>query len=185
MDWANAFAGALGAGLMGYTMGGVGIKEISATQSKGDSKPGLFATGFGLTSGVAGAIDASMNQKLMQENIDLTKDMHYKNLAQIKARPDTLTKVTNLDIDSHLVPYIEIYSASDDEINYLKNLLKYRGYTINRINTFSEQYFNAFVDGAESVFISGRLIECTDLNEDAHTFSELNNELMTGVRVTI
>lgn len=165
-------------GGLGGMFGGTALGRITGNEKL---MGGLFA-GANIAGGL---VDTFMQLQLMNDKIDLAKDMHSMNLAQIKARPDTLTKVSNVDIDSHLLPYVEIYSASEDEIEYLKRLLKYRGYTINRINTFSEQYFNAFIDAAESVFISGRLIECAGLNEDAHTFSELNNELMTGVRIIL
>lgn len=139
----------------------------------------------GAVSAVGGAVDVAMNIGLREEQLSLTKDLHNMNLAQIKARPDTLAKLSNIDLDSHLVPYVEIYSASDDEIEYLKNILKYRGYTINRIHKFVDEELEAVNDNLDSVFISGNLIECPDLPEDAHVFSEINNELMTGVRVFI
>lgn len=134
----------------------------------------------GIASAFAGGYDVSINEKLREEQLSLTKDLHYMNLAQIKARPDTLAKVSNVDINSHLCPYIEIYSASEDEIDYLKDLLRYKGYSIQRISTFKKHMDNS---GTTAPFISGRLIECPTLQEDAHIYADLNKELQTGVRV--
>lgn len=137
----------------------------------------------GIASGIGGTADVYINQQLREEQLSLTRDMYSMNLAQIKARPDTLSKISNIDVDSHLVPFIEIYSASGDEVEYLKNLLTYRGYSINRINNVSQEKLNAGADGQQSLFVSGRLLECPGLQEDAHVYSEINNELMTGVRI--
>jgi hypothetical protein len=174
LDITNAVFGSISAsasgGLTGAMVGGV---------------PGAIvgAVAGGVTSLGGGIADTVVNQTLRDEQMSLTKDLYSLNLAQIKARPDTISKLSNIDIDSHLVPYAEIYSASNDEIEYLRNLLTYRGYTINRIKSVSQEKLNAGADKQQSLFVSGRLLECPGLQEDAHVFSEINNELMTGVRI--
>jgi hypothetical protein len=176
-EWTGMAAGTItgagaGAALGKSTIGGTG---------------GMVGGGIvgGVASLAAGTVEVLMNDAIRKEQRELMKALHGLNLKQIKAQPDTLTKISNIDVDSHIVPYVEIYSASDDEITYLRNTLRYRGYTINRISTFDNVRLSALANNVDGAFISGRLIECPDLQEDAHMLNDIDNELMTGVRVFI
>lgn len=174
------------AGMVGGTISGVGAGAALGKSTIGGTA-GMAAGGVigGLASGIAGGIEASMNSAIRAEQRALMSDLHGMQLSQIKAQPDTLTKISNVDIDSHEVPYVEVYSASADEIEYLRNLLYYRGYTINRIKTYAEIWNLADSLELDTFFFSGSIIEAEAFDEDAHILSDINNELMTGVRIIL
>lgn len=174
-DILNAITGTISGGMSGAFTGGM------IGGGWGALAGGIVGT---FSSGAAGAYDVSINQKLRADQIDLTADLHNLNLAAIKARPDTLTRISSIDIDSHIFPYVEIYTAADDEIEYLRNMLDLRGYSINRITTVQAQFNRMRELSLPRAFVSGKLIKAEEFFDDTHILLEVKRELEEGVIFT-
>ena len=131
----------------------------------------------GLASAAGGAGDYALNEKLRKEALSYTKDMHSYQIGNIKALPDTLTKLTTLTANNQIFPVLEYYSCTDTEKDALRDEIKYGGMTVNRIG-----YINQFIQPEES-FISGRIIRLASISDDYHMVSAIADEIKQGVYI--
>lgn len=136
--------------------------------------------GTGVLSAGAGIADIYFNEKLYNESKDYKQDMYGFNLSNIKAIPNTLTKSSAWNIDSQYVPFIELYQATDEEIEAVKNKIKYNGMSVNRIGILSDYIKN---DINELTYIKGSLIRLLNYKEDTNYLNEIANEVYKGVYI--
>lgn len=169
-EHAQATAGALSAAAQGAMMGNMG----------GFGKGGAIAGAavFGAVSGAAGTVDVIANAALREDQRNLAKDMFRLQNENIKALPDTLTKVSAFNPDNPLLPFIEYYTATDEEKEALRQQLTYRGMTIEAISTLSNYI------GTEPSYIKAQPIRLpSSIQENYHWAAELHNELNMGVYI--
>lgn len=133
------------------------------------------AIGGGLLSGMAGAKDYDILKQRQKETLDYTKDLFGYQLGNIKARHDTVAKVSSFDINSKIWPFIEVYEATDIEKEALRNKLRWNGMTVGVIGTI-----DAYLQPTES-YIKGRLIRFTDLGIDYMLAGMIADEINKGV----
>ena len=159
-------SGAASGALTGSLMGGV---------------PGAIVGGVvgGVTSAVGGVSDAILSQKSYQENKANQIAQFNYTLGNIKARPDTLTKVGAYNISNKYFPIIEIFEATQEEKNALRNKIKYDGMTVMAIGTMAE-YSNRLIS-TEPAYFKAQLIRAEELGYDYNYFSNLCSELEKGV----
>lgn len=156
-----ASAGAIGAGIGGSTGLGAGL-----------------GAGIGAGLSAVGAVgDLYINEQLRQENIDYTKDQFGYQLGNIRALPDSLTKVNSFNPNNTIFPILEFYGATDEEVEALRNKIKYNGMTIGRIGSL-----NQFINPAEETYVKGQIIKL-DIPEDSHFVTDIANEIYKGVRI--
>lgn len=142
---------------------------------------GLLAGGpvgaaVGIGSAASGVADYFINENNRKEQMSYTKDMYSYNLQNIKAIPYSLTKVSAINSNNKLYPFIEYYTCTQDEKEALINKLKYDGMTIMKIGTIN-QYLHK-----DKTFIKGTLIRI-NLNKDSNYINNIYNELMKGVYI--
>lgn len=134
--------------------------------------------GIGATiGGITGTVEAVINQNLRNEALDYTKDQFGFALGNIQALPHTLNKVSAINPNFRYFPILEIYDATEEEKNALKQKLKYNGMTVGRINTI-EAYIQE-----KPTYIKAQLIRMEDIIEDTHVLNEIANELYKGVYI--
>lgn len=143
----------------------------------GGGVPGAIAGGT--ASAVGGVADLVLSQKKFAEQRDLAIDMHNFQLGNIKALPDSLSKVDAFNENNKLFPILERYSCTDEEIEIFKNKIKYEGMTINALGKIKD-----YIDTTEDMtFVKGQLIRLDDLNEESHFAYEIYNEVSKGVYI--
>lgn len=150
----GATTGALVGGGWGALIGGVGGSVAS------------------LAGGVA---DMYYNNKLRAEALDYTKDMYGFNLENIKAMPNTLTKVSAFNGNNKIYPVLEYYTCTEVEREAFKNKIKYNGMTVGVIDKI-ENYLQV-----EPTYIKGKIIRLEDLEEDFHIAKVISDEIYKGV----
>lgn len=106
----------------------------------------------GVTSGAAAVSDYFISEKLYKEQLSFTKDNFEYALDNIRALPQTLTRVDALSPNNALFPYIEFYTCSAIERQAVIDKITYNGMTVGRIGTVQE-----FLQPSSS-FIQGELI---------------------------
>lgn len=164
-------AGALGSGVMAGMMMG----------------PAMGITGA-LVSGAAGAADVVITEQLYKENKDYQTDMYNANLENVQALPYSLNKVSAINENNKLFPFIEVYDCTIEEKIALANKIKYNGMTLNIIDKPSKYINNTWSYtpwlGGETYtdlgYIKGRLIN-TNISEDTHICNTIKNELELGI----
>ena len=162
----SGIVGALGAGV------GVGV----ATGNAG------LGIGAGLLSGIGGAIDYGMQRELQNEALDYKRDMFNYQLGNIKAMPNTISKVDAFDPTFATWPYIESYTCTEEEKKAVANKIAYNSMSVGRIGKIKDFKDNkwSYGDITSKGYIKGSLIR-VDIDEDTHYINELANEIYKGV----
>lgn len=127
-------------------------------------------------SGVGGALDWSNLMKRQQETRNYAIDNFNLTLGNVRALPNSITKTNPVTYNNKLFIFYEIYECTEEEKQAYYMKLKYNGMTIGVIGTMSKY---------ESVnnenYFRGKLIRLTEIVEDYHYLSIINEELMKGV----
>ena len=131
----------------------------------------------GTFSALGGIADIAINDKLRGEAIDYTKDQFGYQMGNIKALPDSLTRVNSLNPNNTIFPMLEFYGCTDQEVEALKNKIKYNGMSVGRVGTLKD-----FKNPEEETYIKGQII-VLDINDDFHLASDIANEIYKGVRI--
>jgi hypothetical protein len=171
--------GAITGGLTGAaSAGGAGAAIGGLAGAAAGGPIGLaIGAGVGVAAGVAGGIaDVYLNDKLRSEARDYTIDQYGYQLGNIKALPYSLAKITAYNNNNKLFPFVEKYSATEEEKQALRDKLTYDGMTVMTIGTLAEY------QQATPSYIKGRLIRLLNSTTlDFHGLSELANEIYQGV----
>lgn len=133
----------------------------------------------GVLSAAGGVADLGINEGLRTEAMDYTKDLFGYQMGNIRALPQSLTRVNSLNPNNTIFPILEFYGCTEQETAALLNKLIYNGYTVGRIGQLKD-YINPTAD---STYIKGQLILLEDLGEDSHLADDIANEIYKGVRV--
>lgn len=89
----------------------------------------------GLATGITNLVTGE-NKYRDQRQLEI--DMYEYQLGNIKAQPDTLTKISAYNIDNNYFPVLEYYTATDEEIEYMKKKIQFQGYKIMAITTIRQ-----------------------------------------------
>ena len=136
---------------------------------------GLIA---GAASTAAGIADIADNNRLRADARSSAFDMFNYQLGNVKALPNTLTKVSTYNINNKIYPFYEIYEATSEEIDALRQQLKWRGYNLGIIGQLSDFQ-------VEGKYFKGKLIRLEEnpnvsLGDD-HLLENYNSELQQGI----
>ena len=172
-DTVGAFAGAVSAGSSGFMAGMIGSGGNIGVASATAGISGALSLG-------AGFADIYLNQKSRNEALDYTKDMFALTLDNIKALPNSLTRISSLNNNNKIWPFIEVYEATDEEKTALRQKIVYNGMTINRIDTISNIYSNK-PSTINLGYFKAKVIRLPDEQEDFHLANELAAEINKGV----
>ena len=153
----GATTGALAGGLPGAIGGGIAGLGISA---------------------VGGVMDIIDSQKLRDDARSSQFDMFNYQLGNVKALPNTLTKVSTYNINNKIYPFYEIYEATSEEIGALRQQLQWRGYNLGIIGQLSDFQ-------VEGKYFKGKLIRLEEVQDvslgDNHLLENYNSELQQGI----
>lgn len=166
----SAASGALAAGVQGATSGGLAGGGVGAVIG------GIFGAGASIAGGIR---DMQLNDKIRQEVIDYTKDQFGYQLGNIKALPQSLSKVTAYNVDNKYFPFLEYYTCSSVEKQALKDKIKYNGMTIMAIGNMAT-YINSNT-GPDPMYFKGQVIRIPSFDGDYHILNALAEEINKGV----
>ena len=168
----QAITGGLGiikGGITGATAGGLAGGSIGTAIAGG-----ILGTG-------ASAIGAAYDEKFLSEQLAEQRSMAIDNyqyqLGNIKALPDTINKVTPLTYNHKLWPFIEIYTATDDEIAAFKQFLTYNSMRLEVNGTISNYKQD------NRTFIMADIIRIDDIAESANQAYEIYKIIKQGVYI--
>jgi hypothetical protein len=132
---------------------------------------------------IGGSKDIEMTKEL--NNLALSKmsaDFNYQ-MDNIQSMPNTIRKLTNINGDTRIFPYIEVYSCSPDEEQSFELKMKYTGYTI-----MTTGYIWNYLKEGEETFIQADLIRLdlsrSEESADNHIAIEIADELDKGLYIT-
>ena len=161
-----------------YEMIQSGVQAIAGVAQGAVSGAALGGVGGAIAGGVAslagGVADQVINQKLYNEALDYKKDLYGMQLGNIKAIPNSISKVSSYNPNNKIFPILEYYTCTETEKQALKNKIKYNGMTVGRIGTINE-----FLQPDYS-YIKGKLIRLETI-EDTNYLNEIASEIYKGV----
>lgn len=161
-DIANAATGTISGIIGGVMLGGVAGGVVG-----------------GVASAAAGGLDVYANKQIRADQKDaMLQQFDWQN-QNIQALPNTVTKLTNFNDETPKVPYIEIYTCTDEEKNNFKKYLALRDYTINRYGKFVD-YIKPN-DG--KTFLRGTLLRLEGVQDDTHYIAAIADEVKQGFYV--
>lgn len=142
----------------------------------GPAGTAVGAVAGGALSLAGGIMDTVATQKTFRESIDRQKDLFGMELGTIKARAQTLTRGTSYNINNKYFPYVEYFTATEEEITAYKNKIKYNGMTVGVIGKLVD-----YLNNQETTYFQGTLIEI-DITDDSHMADEIAKNLQGGLR---
>lgn len=131
--------------------------------------------GGGVASAVGGAVDIGISESIYRRQREDSLRAHEYTLGNIKARPNSLTKIGALNANNRLYPFYEIYEATEAEKNALIEYLFRYSYSIEAIGTLNE-----FCEPNEDNFVRAEIINI-DFADDSHAAEDIDRELRRGV----
>ena len=135
----------------------------------------IAGAALGVTSAIAGIGDMAINQKLFNESISYQKDMYEMNIGNIQAQPDTLSKVTAINIDTRPFPFIEYYTCTDEEKEYVKNKLEIEGMSVG----ITDYLYNWIT--IDTSFVKAVMITSSDTTTSTQIKVAFSEEFSKGV----
>lgn len=131
--------------------------------------------GGGVASAIGGAVDIGISESIYRRQREDSLRAHEYTLGNIKARPNSLTKIGALNANNRLYPFYEIYEATEAEKNALIEYLFRYSYSIEAIGTLNE-----FCERDEDNFVRAEIIHI-EFADDSHAAEEIDRELRRGV----
>ena len=128
----------------------------------------------GITSAIGRKYDIDFLTRQQQEARSYATDLYTYQLGNIKALPNSLTRVSSLTENNKIFPFIEFYDCTDEEKEALRKKILYNGMTVMRIGEIQN-----FIQG-DYKFVQGQLIRILGLTEDNHVISEIAKEIKMG-----
>lgn len=172
----GTIASALGSGIStGTTIGSISSGPIGAAVGIGTSAVSL----------TAGMVDYQLSEKLRNEAIDYRMDQFGYQLGNIKALPYGLSKISSLNENNKIYPFIEYYTCTDEEKEALKNKIAYNGASIGRIGTIREYiYQSKFENKTGFWYIKGKMIRLLNFGGDYQQSNVIGAEMLKGIFIS-
>lgn len=131
-----------------------------------------------LGTGIADAVTNSGNRKMAKLIRDDTRqaaiDQFHYQLGNIKAMPDTITKIATFNPDYKVYPILEIYTCTEQEEINFRLATEWNGYDVN---------VYAPLSAADSGYIAGTILRFDGLSLNAAETRDINYELNEGVYI--
>ena len=165
----GAATGTLTGTIAGATFGGLTGNPVAA---------GIGAAVGGITSAAGGIADVYIGEQLRKETLDYTKDQFGYQLGNIRALPNSLTRVSAYNANNKLFPFVEKYTATEEEKQALRDKIKYNGMTVMKIGTILDYIQD------DKTYIKGKLIRLEGSFESYPEYNitiAISNELNKGV----
>ena len=137
----------------------------------------------GIASGLGGFADIKMNQALRQEAMDYTKDMHYFQLGNIQALPQSIAKTTAYTYNNKIFPILEYYTCTDEEKLAFANKIAWNSMSVGVIGTIQEYLGNSwsYQDIEDKGYIKGSIIRLALDSGEFQIVNAIADEIYKGV----
>ena len=142
----------------------------------------LAGTVLGFGAGMAGAVgrtlDAKQETKQYAEQVAMAKDTFRYQLQNVQALPYSLTRVSAFNNNNKLVPFIEKYTATEQEVNALINKITYTSFELGIVDNIEN-----YVSPNDLKFLSGDILILDNINDDSRVTNDIYNEIKKGVYI--
>ena len=154
--------------VLGAAGSGLGIGALTGS--------GAFGAAAGIASGIGGIADLAFAEAKYRNSRQQAIDLHEYQLGNVKAQPDTLTKVSSYNVNNKYFPFVEEYSCTDGETDAFVAYLRERGCSIGVVSTVRE----ALSQGEGGDYVKASVMRMPAIADDFHLASAIAEELETG-----
>lgn len=167
--------------------------EIKTQISQNQLQNKAYEETIGIRSYNLNPVKAVMNVIGMEREIDFMREtqsidinarrqlFNYQ-LDNIKSQPNTIRKMTSINTDFRIFPFVEVYDTTPQDKQNFDNLIRWNGMTV-MVMGFMEEYLQ---DNTET-FFQASVVRFTDfigVENDYTLVSDINNELEMGLYIT-
>lgn len=131
----------------------------------------------------AGLVDIADTKRLQEETLNYKTDIFNLQLDNVKALPNSITKVTAYTEINKVFPILEYYKCTDEEENAVANKIAWNSMTVGVISTIQNYVGNTWVHGniIDKGYIKGKIIRFeSDLADDMHIVAAIADEINKG-----
>lgn len=158
----GATQGAMAGSLSGMPYGAIIGAAVGGTTSLG--------------SGIADAVTNAGNRKMVKAIRDDTRqaaiDQFNYQIGNIRAMPDTVTKIATFNPDYKVYPVLEIYTCTEQEDINFREAVEWNGYDVQ---------VYAQLNATDSGYIAGTVLRFDGLDLNAAETRDINYELNGGI----
>lgn len=125
--------------------------------------------------------EQEMNEKLQGVSLEAQRKLFDLSIDNIKNVPDTIKKLTSINIDFKIFPFVEIYECTESEKLIFEDEIRYNGMTINATG-----YIENYLKDDDETFIQATLIRYNDnldQESDYTLVQTINEELNKGIYI--
>ena len=160
------------------TITGAASGATTGLMASGGNVAGAVAGGLvgGISSGIMGGVNLELNRSLRNETIDYTKDQFGYQLGNIKAMPQSVSKLASFTKNTPWFFMLEKYTCTPKEREAFRNKVIYNGMTVMAIGNIQD-----YIWPDEKTYIKGKLIRINGFHECYHVLNQLASELNKGV----
>lgn len=164
--------------MLAGTLAGAGAGMLAGSKL-GPVGMGVGAAVGGVASLAGGITDLTLMNSRQAEDKSFAIDNFKYQLGNIKAMPNSISKVSPITFNNKKFPVLEYYTCTDEEIGILKNKLMFNSMNVNAIGTIQDY------QQVERTFISGDLLRFDNTNPklSSNEIYEIYNELKKGVYI--
>lgn len=122
------------------------------------------------------------DKKVFDVDLAAQRKLFDYQLDNIQNQPDTIKKLTSINIDFRIFPFVEIYEPTDSEKEIFRDNIRYNGMTI-----MATGYIENYLKPNDETFIKATLIrfnEFEPLENDYTLVQNINFELDKGIYIT-
>lgn len=143
---------------------------------------GIGAAGLSLAGGIR---DYQLAVEAQKESIDYKTDLFGYNLGNIKALPNSLTKVSAYVATNKIFPFLEHYTCTEEEKKAFAQKIAWNGMSVGVIGIIGD-YLSAswsYGDISDKGYIKGKIIRLggDESSTDYHLMNALAREFSLGV----
>ena len=160
--------------------GGTGAMIGSAFGPAGMAVGGLVG-GLASLGGAAG--DMVIQRDLHNEAMDYREDVFNMQLENIQALPLSLTKITAINNNNKIWPFIEEYDCTEEERVAIAKNIAFNSMTLGIVDK-PVNYINnswSYEDISDKGFIKGQIIRLEGIEDDTHILNTIASEFNKGV----
>ena len=126
--------------------------------------------------------EQEMTEQLQNISLESQRKLFSYQLDNIQNQPTTISKLTSINMDFRIFPFVEIFKGSDDDLKNFRNNIKWNGMTIMCVGKIEE-----YIESNNETFIQATLLRYNhfiNIENDFTAVQEINAELNKGVYIT-
>lgn len=165
---------------------GTQVKKFDMNQKAQWDTVGMRNYSFNPISAVLGIVGENKQMEFDRKVFDLDlanqRALFDYQLDNIQSMPRTISKLTSINTDFRVWPFVEIYSTTIDDRNHFNDMIKYNGMTI-MVTGYIEDYLKP----SDETFIKATLIRFYEFSKQENDFTlveAINYELSKGIYIT-